>query len=228
MTRDEKLTAKFMFMACGNLQAVVEATQLPDKDLRRIAQHEGWMTQFKNLASKIDPLLRQSVARRIERAREKHINFVIDTLEENEFEMRNMVPSLELDALVSPERKINLLDKHDQIARRTLGLDKQKEDDPVMECFKYLVASQRAKPLNSVNEVEGVLTDDDFITGVVEEAVVSEKVEPYNIHNGSAVLPLPEETNATTGILGAFNGHSNGSYEENEVVEKDIPDRLWP
>lgn len=148
--------AWMVFLAGATLEEVSEATGIPYKEVIQKASKKAWNANraaAKRLATKD---ITEKLATRVQRARIKHANFVLDTLDEVEEKLTEVKvgdkdpEDSEGKRIVTMEKKLGILSQHDAIARKTLGLDKEEDDsrDPVKAGFMMLVGMQKAMQQN--------------------------------------------------------------------------------
>lgn len=230
--------AWLIYLAGGTLEEVSEGTGIPYRDVLKKAQAKAWSANraaAKRVATKD---IETKLATRIKSARVKHANFVLDVLDEVE---EKLVESKlgEIDPedekgkrRVTMDKKLDILSKHNAIARQTLGMDKEEEKrDPTKDGFMFLVGMQRAMQQNRGSLVNEKPEPKQLTQSQTEEneGVIEGEYEPVSpiLHTpkvtentSSAMSPLPEDSEANTGILRPFNGHINGLDTHTETPQE--------
>lgn len=159
----------------------------------------------------------QQLKSRVERGRNKHLNHMLDQIDETQEHIANLQiakPGDDDKTKVTVGSKLALIEQHDRIARKTLGLDEENTGDPIKDGFNFLIGMAKAhKAL--VNESPDALvnentehTEGENITDVDAE-IVADTPQSEGEKTSSATIPLPVDSDAFAGILSPFNGHIN-------------------
>jgi len=141
--------------------------------------HYGWAR--KRAAARefmVRRKLPRDVASRLDDVRERHVSTMLDVLDRE----RAVIASKPISVLNQRER-LEILQKYDDIARKTLELDKE-ENNPVKKSLTFML-----------------------VLGTQAQARIR------GLKQVSATYPLEGDKNATTGILSAANGHIEGEGE---------------
>jgi hypothetical protein len=174
-------SAWMLYVMGATTEEAALASNIPLEILKVYSARKGWRqkrAQAKQYASRA---LKEQLTQRIEEHRVKHQHFILDTLEETQRKLQDADIVLKKkkdeelgDNQLTLQQTLSLTKEHDELARRTLGLDEEQKQDPMAFGFAILKAMRGGE------------------------------------NTPSAPYPLPEDSDAFTGILRPFNGHSNG------------------
>lgn len=140
-----------LFIAGATLE---ETAALLDIPYSTVVQHSAkchWSARRTQALEVAREAIKGDLKGRIERARTKHQNKMLEQLDHTMGHIENMEIGEDSEAGEVPvERKLAALDKQDVIARRVLGMDKEDGSDPMKAGFLLLAALGQANHL--VNE----------------------------------------------------------------------------
>lgn len=176
----------FAGMGCAQIIRQPEFAGMTLAYLAKESTRRGWPAERENAKNfMLKRALPRDTAAKLEEARNRHVNTMIEVLEKERAVIAQKV--------VSPfnqKERLEILDKYDGIARRTLELDKE-ENNPAKKSLTFmLVLGQQAQA-----QIRGLRGDSSPSDGV------------------PATYTLNGNKNATTGILSARNGHTEGEDE---------------
>ena len=226
--------AWLIYVAGGTLEEVSEATGIPYQQVIAKAKAKAWCANraaAKRVASKD---VANNLATRVERARIKHVNFVLDTLDEVETKLvEAKVGDIDPEdpegkRKVTMEKKLTILSQHDTIARKTLAMDKEEEKrDPIKDGFALLVGMQKMMTRNRnslVNEKQITNGEHDtpeaeIIEGEYQPVSPIVKTPLQSESAATAVSLLPDNMEAAATIESPFKGDNNTIHTPTETPQ---------
>lgn len=261
-TKYDYAAAWLLYLAGATLEEVANLSKIPYSNLVQYSGSHDWRKHRGEAKKRAHESVRRDLKERVEKRREAHTHFMLDQLDESEVAISKIqigaidpyAKDPDKAGIIRPEDKLKVMDQHDLISRRVMGMDKVEAIQDATELgFMVLLA---AKGLRAVEEeakrdvlvnkeeenranhekvVQGhevtqfaapnsktieVSEDEpttvsynppkEALTGLVQtDKNVIESEGNMTQHTTSAISPLPDATEANTGILRPFNGHIN-------------------
>lgn len=202
-------------MAGAGLHETARILNLPYGPLSIFSRKHFW-TERRTMARRhANTAITANLEARIQQARIDHQKFMLRELEKNEDIIEGMEAQVDPKAEVTVERKMGLLEKHDTMARRTLGIDKE-QADPIQAGFAMLAAmSQAAQEQSKITHLVNERPDS-IEGGELDkcDGIESDINELNPLNNLQAMVVQREgDSDASTGILGSANGVSEGGLD---------------
>lgn len=185
---------------------------IPYSNIVAYSREHHWTHRRSQSIRYASQVLKEGLKKRIEENRLKHQHFVMDKLEMTQDKIDELTithKEKKEEGEVGVSHMISLIDQQHQLAKDVLGLDKDKEkDDPVRQGFAILMAMRQANGLP------------------IDQPITHEvQVEKHP----SAYLPLPDDSEANTGILSSLNAipveEKTPKSDINEQNEEEPGDR---
>jgi hypothetical protein len=226
-TKYDWATAWLLFLGGATHEEISEMCKIPEKTVKVYSGEHFWAQRRSGALKRANVAVRQSLSKRIEKARLEHTEYMLDELDsqKNHLGMLAVSPTPNKDeGEVSIGYKMNMIEQHDRIARKTLEMDNDNLMDPTQLGFAML--AQLSKGHQVVNgegqdepiEIEGRVIEpqEPLVNESQEEAQGGEEMEQnedIQDHEGepkntsSATMPLLEDSDANAGILSSLNAH---------------------
>jgi len=170
-----------LYLGGADCEEVAHAIQAPLSRVYEYCRDHRWVQLRQETRKLASQTIRADLERRIEAHRAKHLNFVMDTLEETQKKIQDADIVLKAkkdqelgENEITVSTALSLTRSHDELARKTLGLDNEENNNLVEKGFAMLLAMRSSE-------------------------------------NTPAIPPYQNDSRgALAGILSPFNGHSNG------------------
>jgi hypothetical protein len=235
--------AWLLFVVGGTHEEISERLNIPLREVIEHSSRKKWRDKRTEAQSVAHQSIKRDLKKRVERARDSHTHFMLDQLEHTAGHIENLAikaPGIDEDdkTKVSIEQKLNLVGKQHEIASKVLKLDEVKDDeDQVRKGFLIITQAPPRPSLVNEKQVEGhvieEITQGENIYGEQKLPSTMSFGTPKRIEStppkpigepektSSAIDPLPDQSDANTGILRPFNGHINGPVKEPNVGPSD-------
>jgi hypothetical protein len=214
--------AYLLFLGGAEHNRIAEMLSIPHGVLRQYSAKHSWCERRTRALKEAKLSITRDLSERIEKAKYQHQKFMLENLEQTEAKIDAAPAAIRPDdGEISVERKLGLMDKQDVIARRVLGLDKDKSD-PIQAGFAMLASISQA----AAESVKTQTTLEDM----ARVKVVEESHDSRDENTPETPSPLPPQRDASSdpleGILGPFNGPINGPISEEKEDKMPIPDTI--
>lgn len=187
--------AWLLYLGQMTLDRISQVTGISEEKLYKRAKDYGWYHARTLAIQRAKSAVNLDLKNRIEKHRVLHQTFVLDQLS-NTQEVIERIP----DGFETVGVKLELLEQHDTIARKTLKLDEPDKSDPNTMGFHLLIALQK----QSVGLVNDKQTDSE----------VSEIKELETSKTDALRRSIPfDDKNPTKPILRVLQGYPDGNVE---------------
>lgn len=158
--------AWLLYLASATLEDISTQLDIPYSTLAAFASRHSWKNVRVKALESARRAIKEDLTRRVEKHKTKHQHFVLDQLDHVQSHIENMAIGENKDeGEVAPERKLQLLRQHDDIARRTLGLDKEETNNIVAQGFAMLIATRQAE--NTPSAMMPLLEQSEALPGIL-------------------------------------------------------------
>lgn len=193
----EAYNAAWLYYLTGNfnIKEISELVDMPYQTLLVHAGKHGWNKMRRAIHKEAGRGLKESLAERIEKARLAHQSFMLDQLSESaEGIERKVIGEKDFEDEKGEKNvrvvdKLNLIEQQHRIAGSVLKLDDMEKPDPIRVGFEFLLQ-----------------------LGAVQDPTKQLEKMP------SAILPLPDDSEAYTGIIRSNNAQS----DDHETAELQV------
>lgn len=194
-----------LYLGLATHDQIARLLGIDEKEVEKRAQKYNWYRTRAQTIQNGRMAIQNDLKRRIEENKISHQNFILDEVETAQEKIKQMEigepdPFFNDEGkirLVSPERKLSLLEQHDNIARKTLKLDEPDKSDPNNMGFMMLVAiGKTTKQANLVNESEANVVE--IETEQSSEVSKTDKLEDSQKDALRRSIPF-DDKNAITG-----------------------------
>lgn len=206
-----------IYVAGGTAEEVSQMCNIPLYEVHAHSARKQWQAKRRAARDLANKTIRQDLNKRIDQHRNSHQHHVLNMLEktqakieqiqEHQIVIQKDPKSEDAKDQVELEKVISLTRQHDDLARRTLGLDKQENLDPTEQGFAFLVSMRSTKkdasaPLllpDNKNDSAGILRSlnaisDDLETPILDAETTILRESRATGPNG-AMDELPPMTN---------------------------------
>lgn len=137
--------AFMVYLACGDLRQASEVSGVAYHLVERSFRLEKWERYRKLAIAGAERHTFEKLKKRLEKKKITHQTFMLDELDQAEEYLKRQLDPVDEEGKFHPDifsYKQTLLDRHDQIARRVTGLEKEEEKNPMREGLMLLIAAQ--------------------------------------------------------------------------------------
>lgn len=215
--------AWLLFVAGATVEEASSATNIPFPILKDYCFRKGWVKKRREAQDYAKRCLKESLQKRIEEHRIAHQHFILDTLEETQRKLSDADIVLKKkkdedlgDNELTLQQTLSLTKEHDELARRTLGLDNEEKQDPMAFGFAMLKAmrSGQITQENTPSAIIPLLDNSDANAGILR---------PFNGHtNGQPIVDIEGKSEESSN--GATQSPIEPTYEE--MGFKPLPSKI--